>query len=124
MVQYSRFNYFNRSDWKDEAQVKKIVKFLWVNTYHHIRVYIESKKVEDKAIIEAIRVISTQSIRYSSTLYVDDSFAFDFVHDVPPEPPALPVIPLGSEFITFITSAAQPSTAPASPSAESFESVD
>jgi len=137
LVQYSRFNYFNRSDWKDESQVKKIVKFLWVNTYHHIRVYIESKKVEDKAIIEAIRVISTQSIHYRSTLYVDDSFAFDFLHDVPPEPPSLPPVSmtqgpvsmtqgpsLESEIIYFITSAAQPSTAPASPIEESFESVD
>ena len=133
LVQYSRFNYFNRSDWKDEAQVKKIVKFLWVNTYHHIRVYIESKKVEDKAINEAIRVISTQNIHYRSTLYVDESFAFDFVHDVPPVPPVLPQMPpvsmtqgppLSSEIIYFITSAVQPSTAPASPSADSFESVD
>lgn len=126
LVQYSRFNYFNRSDWKDEAQVKKIVKFLWVNTYHHIRVYIESKKVEEKAIIDAIRVISNQSIQYSSILYVDDSFAFDFLHDEPSSlvPPILPLLelpPLGSDIITFITSA---STAPASPTEESFESVD
>ena len=140
LVQYSRFNYFNRSDWKDEAQVKKIVKFLWVNTYHHIRVYIESKKVEDRAIIEAIRVISNQNIEYISTLYVDDSFAFDFIHDVNPVPPALPPVSmtqgpvsmtqgsmtqgLGSEIITFITSLSLPSTAPASPIEESFESVD
>jgi len=132
LVQYSRFNYFNRSDWKDEAQVKKIVKILWVNTYHHIRVYIESKKVEELAIIHAIQAISNQSIEYSSILYVDDSFAFDFLLD-PPSPPALPVIPLppvsmtqglGSEIITFITSMAQPSTSPASPTEESFESVD
>ena len=140
LVQYSRFNYFNRSDWKDDAQVKKIVKFLWVNTYHHIRVYIESKKVEDRAIIEAIRVISNQNIEYISTLYVDDSFAFDFIHDVNPVPPALPPVSmtqgpvsmtqgsmtqgLGSEIITFITSLSLPSTAPASPIEESFESVD
>ena len=128
LVQYSRFNYFNRSDWKDEAQVKKLVKFLWVNTYHHIRVYIESKKVEDRAINEAIRVISNQSIAWTPILYVDDSFAFDFVHDVNPVPPALPQMTQGSQLesdiIYFITSAAQPSTAPASPIEESFESVD
>ena len=90
--------------------------------------------MEDRAIIEAIRVISNQNIEYISTLYVDDSFAFDFIHDVNPVPPALPppvsmtqgsiTQGLGSEIITFITSLSLPSTAPASPIEESFESVD
>ena len=81
--------------------------------------------MEDRAIVRAIQVIASQSIQYSSTLYVDDSFAFDFVHDVHPVPPAPPLLPLlESEHITFITSLSLPSTAPASPIEESFESVD
>lgn len=119
LVQYSRFNYFNRPDWTDESHVKRVVKFLWVNTYHEVRIYIESKKVENQAISRAIQVISNQSIQWTPILYVDNSFAFNFVRDTNPVPPAL-----RSEIIAFYTSLAQPSTTPASPSAESFESVD
>jgi hypothetical protein len=121
LVQYSRFNYFNRPDWTDESHVKRVVKFLWVNTYHEVRVYIESKKVEDNAISRAIQVIgnphsNTNLIQHISILYAGHSFSYDFVHIEPPSPTTLLESP---------PTLLEPSSpAPASLTEESFESVD
>jgi hypothetical protein len=45
LVQYSRFKYFNRSDWTNLAYVNTTVRTLWARTYHLIRRYIQSKKI-------------------------------------------------------------------------------
>jgi len=44
LVQYSRFKYFNRSDWNDLSSLKTIVKGLWANTHHRIKMYLSARK--------------------------------------------------------------------------------
>ena len=44
LVQYSRFKYFNRSDWTTIITVKNLVKTLWAKTYHLIRRFAQAKK--------------------------------------------------------------------------------
>jgi hypothetical protein len=50
LVQYSRFKYFNRSDWTNLAYVNTTVLTLWAKTYHLIRRYIHSKKIRVPAL--------------------------------------------------------------------------
>jgi hypothetical protein len=50
LVQYSRFKYFNRSDWTNLAYVNTTVRTLWAKTYHLIRRYIQSKKIRVPAV--------------------------------------------------------------------------
>ena len=50
LVQYSRFKYFNRSDWTNLAYVNTTVLTLWAKTYHLIRRYIHSKKIRVPAV--------------------------------------------------------------------------
>ena len=83
VVQLSRFSYFNRPDWTDESQVRRLMKFLWSTTYHHIRIYIESKKVEENAMIRAGELISFHSTFVDS---LNDSLlntlhSFNFIID-------------------------------------------
>ena len=127
LVQLARFNYFNRPDWVDETQVKRIVKFLWVNTFHQVRIYIESKKVEEQAMSHAIQVIGnrhsvTNLVEHISILYAGSSFAFNFLQVDPPSPINLLDAPDSTPPPTI--PASPPSTIPASPTEESFESVD
>ena len=135
LVQLARFNYFNRPDWVDETQVKRIVKFLWVNTFHQIRIYIESKKVEEQAMSHAVQVIGnrhsvTNLVEHISILYAGSSFAFNFLQVDPPSPINLLDAPDSTPPSTIPASlpstipASLPSTIPASPTEESFESVD
>lgn len=44
LVQYSRFKYFNRSDWSDLSALKTIVKGLWANTHHRVKMYLSARK--------------------------------------------------------------------------------
>ena len=44
LVQYSRFKYFNRSDWTNIITVKNLVKTLWAKTYHLIRRFSQTRK--------------------------------------------------------------------------------
>ena len=88
VVQLSRFNYYNRQDWTDESQVKRIVKFLWVNTYHQVRIYIESLKVEERAMVRAGELIPLENsyiagsfLRANRLLNIHNSNFIDSVHD-------------------------------------------
>ena len=59
------------------------MKFLWSTTYHHIRIYIESKKVEENAMIRAGELISFHSTFVDS---LNDSLlntlhSFNFIID-------------------------------------------
>ena len=44
LVQYSRFKYFNRSDWGDINALKKMIKTLWATTNFHVGKYAAARK--------------------------------------------------------------------------------
>ena len=85
LIQFSRFKYFNRSDWEDLGVLKKMVRTLWANTFHAVKKYSKARKAAlIRAVQSAVRLNSDGEETDSSEDTVENPPAVEITEAPPP----------------------------------------